>query len=115
MALWSRVTIYSNSIALSPKDKKEIQLDVQRWRQQELMWVIEFQVVVVTIKCRLHYLLTLLLYQIRYGLNLYSTVNQCFGLGSKKCGYGFFHKYRVVSIIRLYDRTCLCDEGSRIF
>jgi hypothetical protein len=72
MALWSRVTIYSNSIACYQKTKeKDIQLDVQRWRQQEMMWVIEFQVVVVTIKCRLHYLVTLLLYQIFYDLNLF--------------------------------------------
>jgi len=99
MALWSRVTIYSNSIACYQK-KKEIQLDVQRWTQQELMWVTELQVVVVTIKCRVHYLLTLLLYQIFYGLNSYSTVNQCFGLSSKKCGYGFFHKYRVSCCLR---------------
>ena len=96
------------------KREKETQLDIQRWRQQELMWVTEFQVVVVTIKCRLHYLLTLLLYQILYGLK-YSTVNQCFVLGTRKCGYVFFHKYRVVSIIRLHDRTCLYGEGRRIF
>jgi len=88
------------ALLLVTKRKKEIQLDVQHWRQQELMWVIAFQIVVVTIKCRLHYLLTLLLYQILYGLNLYRTMNQCFGLGSKNSGYGFFNKYRVVSIIR---------------
>ena len=79
-------------LLLVTKRRKGIQPDVQHWKQQELMWVIEFQVV-VTINCRLYYLLTLLLHKVLYGLNIYSTVNKYFGLGSKECGYGFFQKY----------------------
>ena len=67
--LCGRALRFIATLLLVTKRKKEIQLGVQHWRQQEPMWVIEFQVVVVTIKCRLHYLLSRLLYQILYGLN----------------------------------------------